>query len=87
MPSLGNTPTSFLKLYTLNSYWSNTEKVGVGYYAPVAYHTQFLNQNRMLIVCVPINKFPHIPYRKWIQNNKFHKYSIFITQIMPLIKD
>jgi hypothetical protein len=26
--------------------------------------TQFQGQNRMLIICVPSNKFPHIPTRE-----------------------
>jgi hypothetical protein len=31
-----HTHTSFLKLCTPSSYWSNTEKVGIGYYALTA---------------------------------------------------
>jgi hypothetical protein len=31
-----------------------------------------LRPNEMLIVCVSWNKFPHIQYRKWIQNNQCH---------------
>jgi hypothetical protein len=31
-----------------------------------------LRSNRIHIVCVPRNKFSHIPYRKWIHNNQYH---------------
>jgi hypothetical protein len=71
-----HTSTSFLKLYTPSSYWSNKEKVDIGYYALVAQIT--------LKLSVLLNSFTLAMYHPPSPHQGFLTSSLQISKRVPL---